>query len=63
MINPTTKPKITLPIQARPVHRDQWTTPAGHNGENGVEAAKSRCADLPGAARQMCYSAVYGFST
>ncbi|WP_405016767.1 hypothetical protein OHV05_06395 [Kitasatospora sp. NBC_00070] len=54
-------PGTTLPPQARPVRRDAWTAPQAHQDGAGVAAAaKSRCAGLPGLARQMCYAARYG---
>lgn len=57
-------PRIALPLQTRPVSRDQdWTAPAAQHAESGVEASKSRCAGLPGIARQMCYQAGYGITT
>ncbi|GGR00783.1 hypothetical protein GCM10010195_65750 [Kitasatospora griseola] len=57
-------PKIALPLQARPVNRDEeWTGPAAQRAERGLEASRSRCASLPGIARQMCYQATYGVTT
>ncbi|MEV4506020.1 hypothetical protein [Streptomyces klenkii] len=56
-------PDIQPPVQARPVHRAPWSTPATADGRGGVEAAKTPCADLPGMAREMCYAAHYGIST
>jgi len=55
-------PTIVLPVQARPVNRDAWTESGAQSVAGGVETAKSRCAGLPGLARQMCYSARYGVS-
>jgi len=58
-----TTPKLTLPLQARPVRRDDWCQPAGRHEVGGAAAARSSCADLPGAARQLCYAARHGVST
>ncbi|WP_159007345.1 hypothetical protein [Streptomyces sp. NRRL S-813] len=50
-------PDLKLPIQAPPVHREEDGAP-GHDGErSGVTPSLSRCAKLPGPARQMCYLA------
>ncbi|WP_158697318.1 hypothetical protein [Streptomyces hokutonensis] len=57
------QPTSALPIQSRPIHRDQHSEPAPGPHNSGVEASKSRCADLTGPARQMCYQALYGLST
>ncbi|MGW2834974.1 hypothetical protein [Streptomyces sp. NPDC001286] len=57
-----TTPKLTLPLQARAVRRDDWP-PAGRHQQGGVAAARSGCADLPGAARQLCYVARHGVAT
>jgi hypothetical protein len=57
------QPKVTPPIQARPVYRDDWTAPQAEHLDGGVEPARSRCAKLRGPARQMCYAALYRAST
>ncbi|MER5865181.1 hypothetical protein [Kitasatospora sp. NPDC002040] len=53
-------PRTTPPPQVRPVRRDARSAPEARPGGSGVEAARSRCAGLPGLARQMCYAAQYG---
>lgn len=58
-----TRPDIALPVQAPPVHREDTAAPAGPHVADGVEAARTQCADLTGPARQMCYHAKYGIST
>jgi hypothetical protein len=63
MARTTPQPKMALPIQAPPVRRDTCTTPAARQGQDGVCAAKSQCADMTGSARQTCYEALYGIST
>lgn len=63
MTRKTSRPMLTLPIQSRPVQRHQRSeAPARFHGA-GVEASKTRCADLTGPARQLCYQALYGVST
>lgn len=57
----TRRPTFTLPIQARPVHRDEYDL-VWDESEGGVEAAQSRCSHLTGLARQMCYASQYGVS-
>lgn len=58
------QPDIGLPVQAPPVNReDAVTETAGQHPGAGVEAARTKCADLTGSARQMCYQAKYGIST
>ncbi|NML51385.1 hypothetical protein HHL19_15030 [Streptomyces sp. R302] len=57
----TTSPTPSLPPQALPVVRDPWRQPRqgpdqGAEGAEGVQAARSGCADLWGPARQMCYA-------
>lgn len=47
------KPPLALPLQAPPVQRTEWKAPAAHDSNQGIEAA-AKCADLTGAARQMC---------
>ncbi|MFJ9413124.1 hypothetical protein ACIRPT_03025 [Streptomyces sp. NPDC101227] len=54
MNNDDQQPKMTLPIQAPPVQRDDRSAQAATPGDNGIEAA--RCADLTGLARQMCFA-------
>ncbi|MER6051493.1 hypothetical protein ABT168_29300 [Streptomyces sp. NPDC001793] len=49
------QPKLALPLQAPPVHRDGWTASAARDDGDGVEPSRS-CADLTGLARQMCYA-------
>jgi hypothetical protein len=56
------QPTVRLPIQSRPVHRDDWTIPSACETARGVEAAQSLCTDLHGMARQMCYATQYGVS-
>ncbi|MCX2185539.1 hypothetical protein KV205_34275 [Streptomyces sp. SKN60] len=46
-----------LPLQARPVRRDEHE--AGADPRTGVGAAKSPCSTMTGPARQMCYAS-YG---
>jgi hypothetical protein len=50
-----------LPLQTRPVRRDELEA-AGGDPRVGVGAAKSPCATMTGPARQMCYSS-YGVAT
>ena len=57
------KPQATLPIQAPPVRRALCEPSVVPGGHNGVEAARTQCADMTGAAREMCYAALYGWST
>ncbi|MFD5299567.1 hypothetical protein ACFWJU_30730 [Streptomyces mutabilis] len=57
------QPLNALPIQSRPIHRSQCAEPAATPHGIGVEASKTRCADMTGPARQMCYRALYGVST
>ncbi|MFI6768483.1 hypothetical protein [Streptomyces sp. NPDC050355] len=49
------QPKITLPVQAPPVRRDDQGPAAAQVPADGVEAAV-RCADMTGIARQMCFA-------
>ncbi|MER7984569.1 hypothetical protein ABTY53_03025 [Streptomyces noursei] len=50
------QPKLALPVQAPPVHRDGWTASAAAPDDgDGVEPSRS-CADLTGMARQICYA-------
>lgn len=49
-------PKLAAPVQAPPVYRDNAPVSAGRGTDSGVDAAASGCADLPGAARQLCYA-------
>ncbi|MFE0921261.1 MULTISPECIES: hypothetical protein [Streptomyces] len=60
MTYPHARPNLILPTQARPVHRDSHDAPGTTPEQGGAEAARSRCASLPGMARQMCYAALYG---
>ncbi|WP_329583250.1 hypothetical protein [Streptomyces sp. NBC_01361] len=57
------QPRITLPVQAPPVYRDDWTEQAAWPAEAGVESAASGCGNLTGPARQMCYLQRYGITT
>ncbi|MER7541203.1 hypothetical protein ABTX77_41675 [Streptomyces sp. NPDC097704] len=57
------RPTHALPLQSHPIHRDQLSKPAAGPHGSGVEASKTRCADMTGPARQMCYQALYGVST
>ncbi|MGH3921747.1 MAG: hypothetical protein ACRDTT_02535 [Pseudonocardiaceae bacterium] len=60
---PTRRTAINLPIQARPVSRDDdWVGPPTQDPHGGVEAARSRCSSMRGLARQMCYATNYGVS-
>jgi hypothetical protein len=64
MNNSDAQPDIALPVQSPPVNRENAATaPAGQHPAAGVEAARTKCADLTGPARQMCYHAKYGIST
>ncbi|MFE6685916.1 hypothetical protein ACFVFQ_05490 [Streptomyces sp. NPDC057743] len=49
------QPKLALPVQAPPVHRDGWIASTAHDDGDGVEPSRS-CADLTGMARQICYA-------
>jgi hypothetical protein len=60
MNTPPVEPTINLPVQAPAVLRDVWTSPAVDQERGGIEAAKTRCSDLQGVARQMCYASEYG---
>ncbi|MEU0646061.1 hypothetical protein [Streptomyces umbrinus] len=57
------QPQIRPPLQARPVSRDDESAPAAQSPGGGVAAARSQCADMTGAARQMCYATKHGIST
>jgi hypothetical protein len=57
------QPTNALPIQSRPIHRDQRSEPTADSYGTGVEASKTRCADMTGPARQLCYQVLYGVST
>ncbi|WP_121751238.1 hypothetical protein [Streptomyces sp. E2N166] len=57
------RPRITLPVQAPPVYRDEQTEQAARTAEAGVESAASGCGNLTGPARQMCYLQRYGLTT
>ncbi|MGW2580972.1 hypothetical protein ACWCYZ_06470 [Streptomyces virginiae] len=46
----------SVPLQAPPVCRDPWQEPQEQSDGNGVQAARSGCAELWGPARQMCYA-------
>lgn len=46
--------KTALPVQAPPVQRAGWRTPAAQGDVDGVEPSL-RCEDLTGMARQICY--------
>jgi hypothetical protein len=59
---PTRRTTISLPIQARPVSRDDWTGQPTEDTHGGVVAARSRCSYMRGLARQMCYATQYGVS-
>ncbi|MFE2302701.1 hypothetical protein ACFXAW_31455 [Streptomyces sp. NPDC059445] len=63
MTRKTSQPTSTLPIQSRPIQRDQRSEPSASPHGTGVEASKTRCADLTGPARQLCYQTLYGVST
>ncbi|MFF8868358.1 hypothetical protein ACF08B_40765 [Streptomyces sp. NPDC015139] len=58
-----TEPRITPPLQAPPVYRNIHEAPQAQHPDSGVEAARTRCADLPDPARQQCYAQLYGIST
>lgn len=45
---------LALPAQHPPIYRDLLGT-QGHQNLFGAEAAQTRCANLTGLARQMCY--------
>ncbi|GHE73480.1 hypothetical protein GCM10017778_68420 [Streptomyces vinaceus] len=46
----------SLPLQAPPVCREPWQEPQERRHSDGVQAARSGCAELWGPARQMCYA-------
>ncbi|MGY3677080.1 hypothetical protein [Streptomyces sp. TE33382] len=50
------KPRLTTPVQTPPVYRDDGPASAIRGGDGGIDAAASGCANLPGAARQLCYA-------
>ena len=60
---PNRKLRLSPPLQARPVRRDHCSAPAAQHLGDGAQAARSSCADLPGAARQLCYIARHGVAT
>jgi hypothetical protein len=57
------QPRISTPVQAPPVYRDERTEQGARTTEAGVESAASACANLTGPARQMCYLQQYGITT
>jgi hypothetical protein len=60
---PTRRMTINLPIQARPVSRDDnWAGQPAQDPQGGVEAARSPCSHMRGLGRQMCYATRYGVS-
>ncbi|MET9670262.1 hypothetical protein ABZY19_33705 [Streptomyces sp. NPDC006475] len=56
MSNPRSPSRLSAPVQAPPVNRDNWSTSTDQHKDSGVEASASGCAHLPGAARQLCYA-------
>ncbi|MGV9915096.1 hypothetical protein [Streptomyces tendae] len=57
------QPRISTPVQAPPVYRDERTEHGARTTGAGVESAASACANLTGPARQMCYLQKYGLTT
>lgn len=62
-MNANKRPRITPPVQAPPVYRDERTGPSAQTAGAGVENAASGCGNLTGAARQMCYLQRHGLTT
>jgi len=57
------QPRLTAPVQAPPVYRDEQAEQVARTTEAGVQSAASACANLTGPARQMCYLQRYGLTT
>jgi hypothetical protein len=49
---------LHLPLQARPIRRDDHSSEEAVALAGGVEAAD--CGDLTGMARELCYASQYG---
>jgi hypothetical protein len=54
---------MRIPLQSAPVLRDDPISSASPDrNSRGVEPAQSRCSNMKGLARQMCYASLYGVS-
>jgi hypothetical protein len=62
-MDPRNQPRLTAPVQAPPVYRDEQTEQAARTTAPGVQSSASACANLTGPARQMCYLQKYGLTT